>query len=394
MSNDPLHEERLRRWRLILGGGKADGTGMALQGIDLGMDEAMSALYDGGQDGEGKDRRGGMGDSMPNVSRWLGDIREYFPKSVVQVMQQDAIERIGLRQMLAEPDILETIEPDVHMVATLLSLSSVIPQKTKATARVLVKKLVEQLMKKLENPMREAIRGALNRASRTKNPRHHDINWNRTVITNLKHYQPQYKTVIPEVMIGYGRRRSQLRDVIICIDQSGSMATSVVYSSIFGAVMASIPALKTHLVVFDTSVVDLTHELHDPVEIMFGTQLGGGTNIEKALGYCQQLIMRPEHTIVILISDLYEGGDRDMMLQRVGQIVNSGVQMVALLALNDDGAPSFDRRIAAELATLDVPAFAVTPDLFPELMATALNRRDIALWAAKNDIQVARGEEE
>jgi len=377
-------DERLRRWRLVLGGGAADGTGADLRGDDLRIDGALAALYD-------SDRSGGLGGSKPNIARWLGDIRTYFPSSVVQVMQRDALERLNLRQMLLEPELLQTVEPNVHLIADLLALKSVMPAKTIDTARQVVRRVVEELQRKLANPTRQAVLGSLNRASRNRRPRHSEIDWHRTIRANLKHYQPSYRTIIPETRIGYGRKRSSLRDIILCVDQSGSMGTSVVYSGIFGAVLASLPAVRTRMVVFDTEVVDLTEELHDPVELLFGVQLGGGTDINRALGYCQSLIRRPQETILVLISDLYEGGSREELLKRAAALAGSGVQMIVLLALNDDGAPSFDHGVAAALAAMGAPAFACTPDLFPELMAAAINRHDIGQWAAAREIVTARG---
>jgi Mg-chelatase subunit ChlD len=246
-------------------------------------------------------------------------------------------------------------------------------------------------MRKLANPTRQAVLGSLNRATRNRRPRHSEIDWHRTIRANLKHYQPEYRTIVPERRIGFGRKRSSLRDIILCVDQSGSMASSVVYAGVFGAVLASLPAVRTRMVVFDTAVVDLTEELHDPVDLLFGTQLGGGTDINRALGYCQGLVRRPHETILVLISDLYEGGSRDEMLKRAAALAGSGVQMIALLALNDDGAPSYDHGVAAALAAMGAPAFACTPDLFPELMAAAINRHDIGQWAAAREIVTARG---
>src|SRR5919199_2891355 len=388
------NEERLRRWRLILGDPEADGTctggegqggaNFTLSSTDKAMDDALSALYD-------SERTGGLGSSAPNVARWLGDIRTYFPTSVVRVMQKDALERLNLRQMLLEPEMLEAVEPDVHLVADLIALKNIIPSKTKDSARRVVQRVVEQLQRKLANSTRQAIMGSLNRANRNRRPRHNEIDWNRTIRANLKHYQPDYRTIIPETRIGYGRRRSALRNIILCIDQSGSMASSVVYASIFGAVLASLRAVQTRMVVFDTSVVDLTEELHDPVDLLFGTQLGGGTDINRALAYCPGLVKRPQETILVLISDLYEGGNKTEMLKRVAALVGSGVQFIALLALNDDGAPCFDHSVAAAIAQFGIPAFACTPNQFPELMAAAINRQDIAQWAAAHEIATVAG---
>lgn len=396
----PTNEaERLRRWRMVLGrdggeglcgrgtSGDSEKSDFALSGADLGMDGVLEALYD-------EERSAGLGASSPRVARWLGDIRTYFPASVVRVMQQDALQRLNLTQMLLEPELLETVEPDVHLVANLLTLNSVIPAKTKDTARQVVRRVVEDLERKLANPLLQAVRGSLNRATHTYRPRASEINWDRTIRANLKNYQPEQKTIIAEKLVGYGHKRSSLRDVVLCVDQSGSMATSVVYSGIFGAVLASIQAITTRMVVFDTSVVDLTDDLQDPVDLLFGTQLGGGTDINRALAYCQQIITRPAQTILVLITDLYEGGNTQEMLRRASELVGSGVQMVCLLALNDKGTPSFDQRNAAALAGMGCPCFACTPDLFPDLMAATIQKRDVALWAARNDIVAARAQEE
>lgn len=380
-------DERMERWRLLLGGEDADGTGYELSGRLLAMDKAMAALYD---DAGGRGKRGGLGGSAPNAARWLGDIREFFPTSVVRVMQKDAIDRLGMDRLLLEPEMLEALEPDINLVTTLMSLSGVIPQKAKATARLVVQRVVQDLRRKLDAPMRQAVTGALKRSTRTRRPRHNEIDWNRTIRANLRHYQPEYRTIVPETRIGYGRKRNELRTIVVCIDQSGSMGESVVYSGVFGAVLASIPALRTHVVAFDTSVADLTEKMSDPVDVLMGVQLGGGTDINRALRYCQGLITKPRDTILVLITDLYEGGDNKEMLRRVAEIAGSGVRMVTLLALADSGAPGFDQKNAAACASMGVPSFACTPDRFPELMAAAIQGRDIGQWASEQGMTAAR----
>ena len=340
------------------------------------MDNVLEALYDG-------QRKGGLGSSAPNVNRWLGDIRKYFPAQVVQVMQRDALERLGLTRMLLEPELLASVEPDVHLIGALLALNKALPAQTRETARHVVRQVVEALEKKLRTPLRDAVQSALNRSIRNRRPRSHEIDWRRTIYQNLKHYQPEHQTIIAENLVGYGRKGQALRHVILLVDESGSMASSVVYAGVLGAVLASIRSVRTSLVVFDTAVVDLTEQLHDPVELLFGTQLGGGTDINRALGYAQTLVQTPQDTILVLVSDLFEGGHRADMLKKVAVLRQSGVTMVALLALSDDGAPAYDQENAAALAALDVPAFACTPDLFPELMAAAINKQDLKLWAGK-----------
>jgi Mg-chelatase subunit ChlD len=377
-------EERLRRWRLILGAPAEESLGVQLGQESIGMDRVLGALYD-------SERQAGLGSSSPNVARWLGDIRTYFPTSIVRVMQQDALERLNLKQMLLEPEMLETVEPDVHLVATLLSLARVIPNRTKETARQVVRKVVQEIERKLRNPLVRAVQGSLQKSQRTRRPRLKEIDWHRTIRANLNNYIAEKRTVVAERLIGYGHRRSSLRDVVLCVDQSGSMAASLVYSGVFGAALASIRALRTRMIVFDTAVVDLTDDLKDPVDLLFGTQLGGGTDINRALAYCQQVIDRPSQTILVLITDLYEGGNAQEMLARAQALVAAGVNVICLLALSDTGAPAFDHGNAAAFASLGIPTFACTPDAFPGLMAAAIQRQDIGLWAARNKIVAARG---
>ncbi|WP_132189327.1 MULTISPECIES: VWA domain-containing protein [Kribbella] len=378
-------DERMRRWRMVLGSEADPETGTTLSAADRSVDAALAALYDAERGEPGTKRSAGLGSSAPRVARWLGDIRTYFPSTVVQVMQRDAVERLGITRMLMEPELLNAVEPDVHLVSTLLALNEVMPEETKQTARDVVRRVVVELEERLAERTRAAVTGALDRAGRTARPRHSDIDWDRTIRANLKHFSPSLGTIVPDRLVGYARRNHSVqRDVVLAIDQSGSMAESVVYASLFGAVLGSMRALRTSLVVFDTAVVDLTEELDDPVDVLFGTQLGGGTDINRALAYCEGLVSRPAETVMVLVSDLYEGGSREELLRRARSLVDSGVQLIALLALADSGTPSYDADNAAAFAELGIPTFACTPDLFPDLMAAAIRRDDIAGWAATN----------
>ncbi|MFC8264652.1 VWA domain-containing protein [Streptomyces cinereoruber] len=396
-------DERLRRWRLVLGGGDADGTGRVLTGTDAAVDGALAALYDRHPDdhghdydrdrtstgtgtrtgtGTGRSRTAGLGASVPSVVRWLGDIRAYFPAPVVQVMQRDAIDRLGLATLLLEPEMLAAVEPDVHLVGTLLSLRDAMPETTRETARAVVRKVADDLERRLAARTRATLTGALDRSARTSRPRHRDIDWDRTIRANLKNHLPEHRTVVPERLVGHARAaRGVRKEVVLCVDQSGSMAASVVHAAVFAAVLASLRTIATRLVVFDTAVADLTDRLDDPVDVLFGTRLGGGTDIDRALAHCQAGITRPADTVVVLISDLYEGGARDGLTKRVAAMKASGTQVVVLLALSDEGTPAYDRDRAAALAALGVPAFACTPDLFPEIMAAALEKRPLPIPA-------------
>lgn len=391
-----MDAENLTRWRLVLGGdNNNDGTGASLTQEQARVDLALSALYDGqmsryrrgkGKGGRGSrgGRSGGSESSSPYVATWLGEIRELFPQSMVQVLQQDAIKRLNLKELLTEREMLESVVPDVHLVETLMSLGQLIPEKNKDLVRQVIAQVVAELLKKLRMPTEQAVTGALNKSVRKRNPRANEINWDATIRKNLRHYQPKLHTIIPEELVGHGRKGRKLKDIVLAIDQSGSMGTSVIYSSIFGAVLASLPAVSTRMVCFDTSVVDLTDKLSDPVDVLLGVQLGGGTDINQALTYCQGLVRRPDDTVMVVITDLYEGGDNKRMYQRFAELVASGVQVVVLLALSDDGAPYYDQEAAQFLASLGICAFACTPDKFPELMAAVINKQDLSLWVSQN----------
>lgn len=387
MNNDAAEQQR--RWRLVLG---MDEDG-ALSPEDQRLNQALSALYDVPHGGDPDKGKGSLSRSAPRVSRWLGDIREFFPAAVVQVIQKDAFERLGLKQMLLQPEFLAAVEADVHLVADLISLRSLMPEKTLDTARQVIGKVVDALLERLQRRTSETLRGAVHRARRTNRPRAADIDWPRTLRANLGNYQPELGTVIPERLVGFMRHQKRLvdlDDVILCVDQSGSMATSVVYASIFAAVMASVPVIRTRLVCFDTAIVDLTDELADPVQVLFGVQLGGGTDIHQAVAYCEGLIERPQKTHMVLITDLYEGGDAKALLARAAHLVRQGVNLIVLLALSDDGRAAYDPRMAEAFAALGAPVFACTPDQFPDLMATALRREDVLDWAAAQDIKAVR----
>ena len=362
----------------MLGGGEADGTDVRLDRDDSRIDVALGALYDGGEErtrgSAGRGRRvGGLGRSAPAVSRWLGDIRRYFPVPVVQVLQRDAVDRLDLTHLLLEPELLADLEPDVHLVSVLVELNRLLPEATKDTARQVIAGVLDAMRQRFADRTRVAVNGALARATRSHRPRPADIDWARTIRVNLRHWLPEQRTVVPERLVGFGRRSpSMARDVVIALDQSGSMADSVVHASLFACLLARLPALRTSLVVFDTAAIDLTDSLDDPVEVLFGVQLGGGTDIANAIGACQRLVTRPGETLLVLVSDLFEGGDVDVLRSRVAGLVRSGVTVLVLLALSDEGAPAANHHEAAALAALGAHVATCTPDQFPDVLASVL----------------------
>lgn len=385
MSFDP---EQLRRWRLVLGKdsqGALDGMqSFSLSAGDAEMDEALAAIYDE-TGSEGGERSAGLGGSSPRLAKWLGDIRNYFKEDVVIVIQQDAIERKGLKQLLLEPEMLKNVQPNVQLVGTLMSLSGRIPERTKETARMVVRAVVEDIKKRLEQKIRQAVLGALNRKEHSPLPNASAIDWKWTIGRNLKNYNADLKKVIPERVYFFSRaQRSNNWTVIVDMDQSGSMADSVVYGAVCGSIFASLPALDTHVVAFDTEVVDLTEKCgNDPVNMLFGVQLGGGTDINKSVAYCEQFITEPKRTLFILITDLFEGGNQAQLVRRLGEMAASGVRAICLLALSDSGVPTYDESLARKLAALGIPCFGCTPQHLPDLLEGALRGADLKSLTAR-----------
>jgi hypothetical protein len=383
--------ERVQKWRLILGktaeqslAQTCGATGALLGGELTEIDGALGMIYDEDGKPEPGKRSAGLGASAPRLAKWLGDIRSYFPKDVVAVIQQDAIEKKGLKQLLFEPETLGQVTPSIELVGTLMSLKGMIPDQTKETARQVVRAVVEEIVKRMRSELEQAVRGALDRSRHSPLRSLPNLDWKRTIGSNLKNYIKDKKTIIPEQLFFWSRQhRRREWNVIVCMDQSGSMADSVVYGSVTGSILASMPALETHVVVFDTEVVDLTEQCSDPVDLLFGVQLGGGTDINRAVGYCQGLIHDPGKSLFILITDLYEGGNAAELVRRMEELVQSGVRCVTLLALSDSGVPSYDENLAKRLRNLGIPCFGCTPGLLPEFLTGALRGANLEQLAQR-----------
>jgi Mg-chelatase subunit ChlD len=388
--------DRFTRWRLVLGKAADEGlcnlagckSGGLLSG-DLGnLDQALGFIYGGGADDDGSDkpkqRGAGLGASAPRLAKWLGDIRSYFNTDVVAVIQKDAIEKKGLKQLLFEPETLSQVTPNIDMVGTLLSMKNMIPDTAKEAAREIVKAVVEEIIKRLRGQLEQAVRGSLDRSRHSPIRSLPNMDWLRTIRRNLKNYDKQREVLIPDNFHFFARQhRRREHNVIVCMDQSGSMADSVVYGGVMGAILASIPALETHVIAFDTEVVDLTEKCHDPVDLLFGVQLGGGTDINRAVAYCRELIHDPRKTLYVLITDLFEGGNAKELVRRMEEMVESGVRAICLLALSDAGVPEYDDGLAKKFANVGVPCFACTPTMLPALLEGALKGQDLKALAER-----------
>jgi len=385
MPLSPEDQAALLRWRLALGAGAEDvDAGLGLGGLaSLGADPF--GLH--GQEGEldqalefvyGDQRMGKGGGAY--VPKWLALVRDLFAADTVALVQKDAIERKGLTRLLFEPETLPYLEKNVELVTTLMSARGLVPDTAKELAREVIREVVDGLRRQLEAEVRTSLHGAVRRSSTSPLKLAKNLDWEKTIRRNLKGWDAERRRLVPERFhFRANQRRRHEWDVVLVVDQSGSMAESVVYSSVMAAIFASLDVLRTRLVVFDTEVVDLTPVLADPVEVLFAAQLGGGTDIHRAVSWAAaNCVERPEKTIFVLVTDLYEGGDADGLLVRLHELVEAKVKVMTLLALAGGGRPAFDHALAARVQALGVPAFGCTPRLLVQVMERIMKGQDPA----------------
>ena len=396
-----LNPEQLKRWRLILGKDAQESlagmspSGCVLSAEQLEMDEALGAIYASESEqeisrkeweasAEGRPHGAVKGRSMPRVARWLDQIRNFFPKDVVVLLQHDAIERRGMKELLFEPEFMAKVEPSIDLASTVLELKNLVPEKAKAAARDLVRRVVEELRKRLESRFAQAVRGSLDRSQHAAFRSLPNLDWPRTIRRNLKNYNTTLKTIVPAEISFFRRRHRQNEwNVIIAMDQSGSMASSLIYGGIMGAILASMPAVETHVVAFNhEEVVDLTEHCTDPVDLLFGVQLGGAEDYWKATCYCERFMHTPAKTLYILIADLHDTSPNESrFVKKMEFLLESGLRAVTLLAISDQGQPSFNASLADKLAKLGMPCFGCTPDRLPDLLAAVLKGHDLHQFA-------------
>ncbi|HEV3443585.1 MAG TPA: VWA domain-containing protein [Gemmataceae bacterium] len=406
-----MTQEQMQRWRLILGKSaeeqfqpwaKREGwlrEGCLLSGDLAAIDEALELVYSS-EEGLGSQsldltreewessppgKHGAVrGRSFPRVARWLGEVRRLFPTDIVALVQKDAIERRGLKQLLFEPEMLAQVEPSVDLASMILSLKNLVPEKAKAAARELVRKVVEELRRRLESRMHQAVRGALNRNQHTPFRSLANLDWQRVIRRNLKNYNPDLKVLIPEELSFFSRHQKRCEwNVIIAMDQSGSMASSLIYGGVMGAILATMPAIETHVVAFNhQDVVDLTADCQDPVDLLFGIQLGGAEDYWMATRYCEQFMHTPARTLYILLADLYDTSPHETkFVHKMEQLLGNGIKAVTLLAISDHGKPSFNHSLAQKLTNLGMPCFGCSPDQLPDLLTAVLKGQDLKRFA-------------
>ena len=357
----------VNRWRLILGD-FADNS-LPLDPADQGMDEALYFLYNReyGQDQGMREEKGGRGQSALTVPGWLKRVKNLFPQKTVEIMQKQALEKYNLTQLLTDETVLRQLEPNLSLLKNILSFRNLMPANTKKLAYEIVETVIRDLQKKLEIKVKKTFYGRKLPLTNSHYKIFRNFDLKQTIRKNLKNYRPEFGTVIPErLYFNQNIRRYNPWHVVILVDESGSMLDSVIYTAVMASIFVRMPFLSVKLVIFDTSIVDLSEHIDDPVATLMKVQLGGGTDITKALEYGKKLITSPQKTIVVLVSDLCEGGNYNSMYKACADIVEAGSRLFVLPALDYSSVPVYDKRAARVIAGLGAEVAAITPEELAE----------------------------
>lgn len=366
----PIAEGSLARWRMVLGAEAEGAFGQAGIALDAGAaaaDAALSWLYDRENQGGERDIRergaGGGGSSSMTVPEWINEVHRLFPQETIERLERDAVERYAIHDVVTNPEVLARVEPNEALLAAVLRTKHLMNPEVLAMARELVAKVIKKLMAKLARDVRLSFHGARDRRRRSLHKVAKNLDVRATIRQNLSRWDPARRRLFIERPLFFSRqRRSALRwQVILLVDQSGSMLSSAIHSAVTAACLWGLPSMKTHLVAWDTEVVDLTEHVADPVEALMKVQLGGGNDAPKALTYAQALIESPRRTIVALISDFYEGAGADEMVRIVKALVEQGTLVLGLAALDDRAIPDYDRDVAKRLVEAGAHVGAMTP---------------------------------
>lgn len=369
----------LQRWRLVLGeAGEACTGGARLTGDAAARDAALDWLYqrDHDLDRRGVRRSAGLGPSALTTVDWLDDIHRLFPRETVERLERDAVERYEIHDIVTDPNVLERIEPNPTLLKAVLRTKHLMNPAVLRQARRIVEEVVRRLVEQMATEVRHAFGGTRSRIP-SRHPRGGDFDFRRTIRDNLRHYRPEERRLYIERahFLSRTRRRLDQWQVVLVVDQSASMAGSVIHSAVTAACLWSLPGVRAHLVAFDTEVVDLTRDVDDPVELLMKVQLGGGTDIGKAVSYAARLVEQPRRCILAVISDFYEGGDPNRLVRTIAGLVEQGTHVLALAALDEDANPDYDRALAQRLADVGAHVGAMTPGQLAEFVAERIGTR-------------------
>ncbi|WP_276914427.1 VWA domain-containing protein [Aneurinibacillus aneurinilyticus] len=363
-----MKQENVNRWRLLLGQNAA-GPLTGIEGYEEAsfvykeVDEILHYLYGREYGDERGYRQGGQEGSSLTVPAWLSKIRTVFPKETVEILEKQALERYNMTELLTDRAVLESLEPNMHLLKSILQFKGYIKGQVIQSAKEIVRKVVEEIKRNLESEIQTSIIGAINRQKRgySKSLKNFDVQ--RTIIKNLKNYDRKNKRFILEQLYFHSNVQQYNKwNIVILVDESGSMLDSVIYSAVMASVFSKLAALKTNLVIFDTKVVDLSSQLEDPIDLLMSVQLGGGTHIAKALKYGNTLLENPGRTIFILVSDLEEGYSMHEMYRAAQAIIDTGCKFLVLTALDFAGNVHYNKQAARTLADMGAHVAALTPN--------------------------------
>ena len=367
--------EYIRRWRLVLGKyAEQQLDPKSLDGKDKRMDKALGYLYDRelhnrGMRSKGRGLLGSLDPTQLTPLRWLGEVRSLFPASVCEVVQSHALDRYEITGLLKDPKTLDALEPNRDLLKALITLKGRASPEVQDKIRQIAKTVVEDIIRRLKPRVTSALSGAPNRYRRSQFKAMQNFNWRATIRENLKNYDPERGAIIAERLHFFSRMQRRLPwTIILCIDQSGSMTNSVIYSAVMAAILSGLPSVRLHLIVFDTSVVDLSEQASDPVDVLMSVQLGGGTDIGQAVSYCEGLIAQPSRTVLVLVSDFCEGASPARLISAVKRLSEARVKMMGLAALDDTATSYYDRDIAQKLVAAGMPVGIMTPDRLADWM--------------------------
>jgi len=367
-----LNNTAKRRWRLALGrygSGKLGVLGRHDQEIDRTLDFLYAREYEkrGVKSGRGP---GSLDPTQMNAVNWLGKARSLFPETVFEVLQDHALDRYGLSDLLNDPKALESLEPNQNLLKVLLSIQGRAHPDVKEKLREIAEQIIREIVERLRTEVQRAFSGRKNRFRRSNVASAANFDWHRTIRANLKNYDPVRNRIIADKIFFNARERRHLPwRVILCVDQSGSMTDSIIYSAVMAAILSGLPGVTVNMVLFDTSVVDVSDRLTDPLETLLSVQLGGGTNIGRAMTYCENLVEDAERTLLALISDFGEGASPRPLYASVARLAEQRVHLIGIAALDDAGEPVYDKMIAGRLADLGMNIGAMTPDRFAQWLA-------------------------
>jgi Mg-chelatase subunit ChlD len=377
---DAADDRALARWRLVLGRfaeQSLGSTGKSGQGTYGRMDRALDYLYgrEYGKRGvrQADNKEGGMGPSALTVPDWLREVRDLFPRDTVEVLERHALDRYGMTELVTDAEVLKKLEPSYELLKAVLTFKGMMQGEVLEVARRIVRRVVEDLRRKLEKDVRQALWGKLNRRRRSPLKVARNLDWRRTLKDNLKNYDRERKRMVLERLHFFSRVERHLPwHVLIAVDCSGSMMDSVIYSAVMAGIFSGLPSIRASLVAFDTAIVDLTSQIDDPVELLMSVQLGGGTDIAGALHYCESLVQNPTRTILVLVTDFFEGGSPPQMLASIKRLREGGVKVLGLAALDDKAMPSYDRQMAERCVEAGAEVAALTPQRLAEWLSRIL----------------------